>query len=689
METIRSAYSYVRGGSDSSGRLVPVTAEVYSVETKERPEVAGEGKARVSAFAAHTKEFPKTSASELRTLSDNFAHGVSVGANRPFLGHRPVTNGVAGPYIWLSYAEVAKRVHHLGSGLRGLVPMLETTPLVGLFSINRADWVIADQACHIFGLTTVPMLDMLSQDAIIHILNETQLSTLIASREKAKLILGMLSTTQRLFPHLTHMILMDPPDEEALSLARVASIHIYSMSEVERRGASTPILPNPPLPDSLASICYTSGTTGVPKGTMLTHENMLSLLKGVFVLEKLGRFVGLRDDDVYISYLPLAHVFERSMINCLIHVGAAVGFFQGDTLKLMDDVSELRPTIFPSVPRLYNRIYDKIRVGVKKQGAVMGEILFSTALDAKMAQIRQGGPVTHAVWDRIVFAGIQARLGGRVRIMLTGAAPISPRVKDFMRICFSVQMYEGYGLTETCSSLSITDGLDYTSHNVGAPAPGLEVKLIDIPEMGYFSTDKPHPRGEICVRGPSVFKGYFKNPEQTAKVLDSNGWFRTGDVGKWDEEGRLVIIDRKKSIFKLSQAEYIAPEKIENILRLHPLVSQAFIYGDSLKSCIVGVIHPDRVALLGWATKTMDTYNKTLADVCSNDAVRKALLKSLEEHGRAHGLKGFENVKSIWLSVEPFSVENGLLTPVYKLRRFQARERFKAEIEAMYHEFGN
>jgi long-chain acyl-CoA synthetase len=244
----------------------------------------------------------------------------------------------------------------------------------------------------------------------------------------------------------------------------------------------------------------------------------------------------------YISYLPLAHIYERANQIMGVYGGVAVGFYQGDVFKLMDDFAVLRPTIFCSVPRLYNRIYDGITSAVKSSGVVKKR-LFEIAYNSKKQAIINGRTPS-AFWDKLVFNKIKEKLGGRVRFMGSGASPLSPDVMDFLRICFGCSVREGYGMTETSCVISAMDDGDNLSGHVGSPNPACEVKLVDVPEMNYTSDDQPYPRGEICVRGPIIFKGYYKDEEQTREILDGDGWLHTGDIGLWLPGGRLKIIDR-------------------------------------------------------------------------------------------------------------------------------------------------
>jgi len=347
------------------------------------------------------------------------------------------------------------------------------------------------------------------------------------------------------------------------------------------------------------TICYTSGTTGVPKGVVLTHANLVANAAGIH------GYAEILPSDVYLSYLPLAHIYERVNQLVLLVSGAGIGFYGGDVLKIVDDIQALRPTIFASVPRLWNRIYDRVTATIAEAGPV-AQGLFNAAFRNRAAMMERGQRphgVLDAAFDRLVFAKIRDRLGGRVRLMITGASPISPAVFNFLRCCFCPDIMEGYGMTESACVITLTQPGDPVSGHVGGPTPAMEVKLADLPEMGYTNADSPYPRGEICVRGPAVFQGYFKDDAQTREVLDPDGWLHTGDVGMWIPGGRLRIFDRKKNIFKLAQGEYVAPEKIEQVYQRCPLVAQCFVHGDSLRPNLVAVVVPDPETLVPWAKR--------------------------------------------------------------------------------------
>ncbi|XP_021817428.1 long chain acyl-CoA synthetase 7, peroxisomal isoform X4 [Prunus avium] len=481
-------------------------------------------------------------------------------------------------------------------------------------------------------------------------------------------------------PSVQLIVVVGGMDEHLPSLPSTSRVKLISYLKLISQGRSNLQPFCPPKPEDVATICYTSGTTGTPKGVVLTHGNFIANAAGFC------HAVTFYPSDIYISYLPLAHIYERTNQIISVYYGVAIGFYQGDNLKLMDDLVALRPTLFCSVPRLYNRIYAGIANSVKTSGTLR-ERLFQTAYSSKKQSIMSGSNGS-PIWDRLVFNKIKEKLGGRVRFMGSGASPLSPDVMDFLRVCFGCQVIEGYGMTETSCAMSMMDEGDNLSGHVGSPNPACEIKLVDVPEMNYTSEDQPHPRGEICVRGPIVFQGYYKDEIQTKEVIDDDGWLHTGDIGLWLPGGQLKIIDRKKNIFKLAQGEYIAPEKVENVYAKCEFVAQSFVYGDSFNSCLVAIVVVDPDVLRAWAASAGIKY-EDLTQLCNDPRARTAVLASMDALGKEAQLRGFEFAKAVTLVLEPFTLENGLLTPTFKIKRPQAKEHFAKAISTMYSELSD
>ncbi|XP_010133374.1 PREDICTED: long-chain-fatty-acid--CoA ligase 6 isoform X1 [Buceros rhinoceros silvestris] len=566
---------------------------------------------------------------DARTMYEVFRRGFSISENGPCLGFRKPKQ----PYQWLSYKEVAERAEALGSGLlqQGCKP--STKQFIGVFAQNRPEWIISELACYTYSMVVVPLYDTLGPGAIRYIVNTADISTVICDKpEKARILLDHVE--RRETPGLSSIILMDPFEKELVERGRRCGVRIQTMQEVEDCGRESRHVPVPPRPEDLSIVCFTSGTTGNPKGAMLTHGNVVADFSG---------------------FLKVT---------------------EGDIRLLSDDMKALRPTIFPVVPRLLNRMYDKI---FSQADTSLKRWILEFAAKRKKAEVRNGIIRNDSLWDKLFFNKIQASLGGCVRMIVTGAAPASPTVLGFLRAALGCQVYEGYGQTECTAGCTFTTPGDWTSGHVGAPLPCNLIRLKDVEELNYFASKG---EGEICVKGPNVFKGYLKDEEKTTEALDQEGWLHTGDIGKWLPNGTLKIIDRKKHIFKLAQGEYIAPEKIENIYIRSDPVAQIYVHGDSLQAFLVGIVVPDSEVMPGWAKKR--GFDGTYAELCKNKELQQAIMEDMVRLGKESGLHSFEQVKAIYIHSDMFSVQNGLLTPTLKAKRPELRDYFKKQIEELY-----
>ncbi|XP_032844425.2 long-chain-fatty-acid--CoA ligase 5 isoform X2 [Tyto alba] len=578
-----------------------------------------------------------------KTLYEVFQRGLHASGNGNCLGYRKPNQ----PYQWLTYKQVLDRAQYLGSGLlqKGCKP--SSNQFIGIFAQNRPEWIISEYACYTYSMVAVPLYDTLGPEAIVYIVNKADISIVICDKpEKAQTLLE--NCEQEKTPCLKTIILMDLFDKELKNRGTKVGVEILALQEVEELGRNNIREPVPPKPEDLCIVCFTSGTTGNPKGAMLTHQNVVAN----------------------------AAAFLRSTETVVYSCGAKVGFFQGDIKLLTDDMKTLKPTLFPVVPRLLNRIYDKIQSGAKSP---VKRCLLNFAVIMKMAEIKQGIIRNDSIWDQLIFKKVQETMGGRVRIMVTGAAPISPSVLTFLRAALGCQIFEAYGQTECSAGCTFSMPGDWTTGHVGAPLACNIIKLDDVEEMNYFSSNN---EGEVCIKGPNVFKGYLKDPEKTAEAIDKDGWLHTGDIGKWLPNGTLKIIDRKKNIFKLAQGEYIAPEKIENVYIRSAPVAQVFVHGESLRSFLIGIVVPDPETLPEFAAKL--GVKGSYEDVCKNPSVKKAILEDMIRLGKEAGLKSFEQVKDLYIHTEMFSVENGLLTPTLKAKRAELVKLFQKQIEALY-----
>ncbi|NXC53369.1 ACSL1 ligase, partial [Aleadryas rufinucha] len=610
---------------------------------------------------------------DVRTVYDVFQRGLQVSNNGPCLGVRKPNQ----PYEWISYKEVSDRAECVGSALlhRGFKP--SHIQYIGIFSQNRPEWVIIEQGCYAFSMVVVPLYDTLGAEAITYIVNKADLSLVFCDKpDKAKLLLTSVEKGET--PILNTIIIMESFGVDLVERGKKCGVEVFSMREIEELGRTHRQKPMPPKPEDLAVICFTSGTTGNPKGAMITHQNIVSNASA-FVKTTEKTFMP-SSDDVLISFLPLAHMFERIVE---VSICFLLNISNGEVLLF----SLLLPLESLTLPYLTNcPFWVGAFVLSLKVWFIFGQAdtslkrwLLDFASKRKEAELRSGIVRNNSFWDKVIFRKIQASLGGKVRLMVTGAAPVSASVLTFLRAALGCQFYEGYGQTECTAGCSLSLPGDWTAGHVGAPMPCNVIKLVDVQEMNYSAAKG---EGEVCVKGVNVFRGYLKDPEKTAEALDKDGWLHTGDIGKWLPNGTLKIIDRKKHIFKLAQGEYIAPEKIENVYLRCEALAQVFVHGESLQAFLVAVVVPDPDTLHNWAKKK--GVEGSYQELCKNKDVKKYILEDMVRVGKESGLKSFEQVKDIFLHTEMFSIENGLLTPTLKAKRPELRKYFQSQIDELY-----
>ena len=512
------------------------------------------------------------------TLYECFVWGARRNPSGKCLGYRGVGGPHPGPFKWITYEQALSRAHAIGRGLvitgccvsQPPVPELDCgarspqhfdtlqgSCMVGLFSKNRPEWVLAEHGCFAMSVVTVPLYDTLSPQAIRFILRKTNMTCVVCSSDKVDQLIALaLANASGDSWRLKFVVVMDGSG----SPVSRSGVCVMSLQHVQAIGSASSLPLAPPQPQHLATMCFTSGTTGDPKGALLTHSNIVADAAGVLAMG-----IDAGPTDVHCSYLPLAHMFERVVHVICLFSGSAIGFFRGDVQRqLMDDVIALQPTIFPSVPRLFNRIADKVQSSMHN-ASWLQSCLFALALNRKQAAMRSTGSCQHWLWDALVFNKVRKILGGRVRLMVTGSAPIAPQVLQLLRCVFCCPVIEAYGTTECGACCTMTTMGDVTLGHVGGCISCNAVKLADVPDMEYATQTLP-PQGEVCIKGHNVFHGYFKDQQATSEAFDSDGWLRSGDIGEWLPNGALRIIDRRKNIFKLSQGECVSPPLTSTLL---------------------------------------------------------------------------------------------------------------------------
>ncbi|GIX87467.1 hypothetical protein CDAR_30822 [Caerostris darwini] len=634
-------------------------------------EIPNSGGARQSRLAP-PGEFTSFLYDDAKTLLEMMQRGYRISGNGNCLGYKISKT----EYSWISYGEVLERSKNIASGLVHIGMKPGQDSFIGIYSQNSVEWILTEHACYNQSAVIVPLYDTLGPNACSFIINQAEIKIVVCDKEeKVKSLLERKDDT----PGLKNIVVINNVTDKIKEFASEKGVQLNTLKEIEEMGRQNPAEVLPPKPTDIATVCYTSGTTGDPKGVMLTHQNII--IDASAVIEQLVREYAPNKTDIMMSFLPLAHMLERLCEVTVYINGGSLGFFGGDVRTLSDDLKALRPTIMPAVPRLLNRVYDKVIV--KANSSMLTKLIFKLALKMKQSELQQLIIRNNSIWDRIVFKQVREGMGGRLRLLVSGSAPLAGNVLTFIRCALGCVVVEGYGQTECVAPCTLNIQGDFSVGHVGPPISCCHIKLVDVPEMEYYSKDG---KGEICIKGLNVFKGYFKDDQKTKETIDEDGWLHTGDIGMWLPNGSLKIVDRKKHIFKLAQGEYIAPEKIENIYLSSQYVSQIFVHGESLQSCLVAIIVPDKEVLVSWCKEK--GVQGTWEQICRNKSVKELILNDITHLGKKAGLKSFEQVKDIYVHSEMFSVDNGLLTPTLKTKRPDCKKCFIDIIESMYRLMG-
>ncbi|KAJ3694615.1 hypothetical protein LUZ60_010095 [Juncus effusus] len=613
----------------------------------------------------------------LESCWDIFRVSVEENPKNQMLGRHENIDGKAGEYVWQTYAEVYDIVIKVGASIRS--SGVAKGGRCGIYGANCPEWVISMEACNAHGIYCVPLYDTLGSHAVEFIIKHAEIQIVIVEEKKIGELLNTLPNTTSTF--IKTIVSFGNVTHEQKEEVEKYGLSIYPWDEFLLLGNGQQYeLPIKTKTD-ICTIMYTSGTTGDPKGVMMSNESILSIIAGVdlhlqCIHEKMN------SSDVYMSYLPLAHIFDRVMEELFIYNGSSIGFWRGDVKLLFEDIKVLKPTFFCAVPRVLDRIYSGMQEKISSSGFIK-KTLFNLAFAYKFRNMKKGYKHEEAspFFDKLVFSKVKEGMGGNIRVILSGAAPLAPHVESFLRVIMCCQVLQGYGLTETCAGSFVNQPNDLAMlGTVGPPVPNIDVRLDSVPEMGYDALSSV-PRGEICIRGKTLFTGYHKREDLTKEAL-IDGWFHTGDIGEWQADGSLKMIDRRKNIFKLSQGEYVAVENLENIYGFAPTVDMIWIYGNSFKSYLVAVVNPNQQAIENWAEQNGVTGD--FSAICSNSRAKEFILSELAKVAKTNKLKGFEYIKMVHLDPLPFDMERDLLTPTFKKKRPQLLKYYQIIIDGLY-----
>jgi long-chain acyl-CoA synthetase len=583
------------------------------------------------------------------TMADDVFDNAALHPDQVAFGRR-----VAGDWTDVTCKELAGEVTAVAAGLiaAGVLP----GDRVALFSATRFEWMLCDAAIWTAGAVTVPIYETSSSDQVEWILGDSgAVFAFAGSPEQTETI----SLLRGGLPALREVCTFDLGDLEGLS-TRGRDV---AEGEVQaRRHAVTA--------DSLATIVYTSGTTGRPKGCAITHANLLFEVNNVALADGVAENV-LNDTRSTLLFLPLAHILARMIQLAVIHTRVRLGH-TGDMRNVPPQLAEFRPTSVLSVPRVFEKVYN-----TAKHTAVAGgkgrifAIADATAVEYSKA-VDTGGPglllrVKHTLFDRLVYGKLRAALGGRVDYSVSGGAPLGARLGHFFR-GIGINVLEGYGLTETCAGATLNLPGSQRIGSVGRPLPGVSIRIAE--------------DGEILIKGGQVFQGYWRNDKSTAEVFDADGWFLTGDIGELDADGFLTITGRKKDLIVTSSGKNVAPAVLEDRLRAHWLVSQCVVVGDG-RPFIGALVTIDEAVLPDWKREHGKPADATVADLRDDPDLRAAVQDAITHANKA--VSAAEAIKSFRVLPNDFTVETGELTPTLKVKRVSVVRSLEAEIESLYH----
>jgi long-chain acyl-CoA synthetase len=563
----------------------------------------------------------------------------------------------AGKWLPISSREFAQKVARSAAALRswGIHP----GDRIAILSENRPEWPIADVSSLLIGAVTVPLYTTLTADQTAFALGDAGCRVIfVSSGQQLHKVISILSKT-----HIEKVVVMDELEftgDLAPFADRCATMRDITQQGPEDLDAEIEGQARAITPDDLATIVYTSGTTGTSKGAMLTHGNIASNIQ----CSLLG--FNMRPGLVSISFLPLCHITARHVDFSMLYHGVTLAYCPFIE-RLPEALLEVKPSLFVAVPRVYEKIYAQAE---RQAQGFPKRTIYDWALAVgreHKPDILAGKIPTSRSWRlayKLVFSKIRAGMGGKVETFISGGAPLGRELAEWYA-SVGIRIHEGYGLTETSPVIAVNTPVNHRIGTVGKTLANLEVRIAD--------------DGEILVRGPSVFKGYWNRPEETRAALE-DGWFKTGDIGNIDADGYLSVTDRKKDLIKTSGGKFIAPQPIENALKLNPYVGIAAILGDRRKFPAV-MISPNFVRLEEWARANGIAFSSR-AELVANPKVQSLYEGIVEEQNQ--NLARFEKLKRVMLVPDEFTLDNGALTPTLKLRRRVIEERYKKQIDELY-----
>jgi long-chain acyl-CoA synthetase len=585
--------------------------------------------------------------SERRTIARLWRDAIAAGRSNPAY----LVEDEGGGWREVSWSDADQLVRAYANGL--LARGIAKGDTFAILAQNSLDWALVDFALAQIGAISIPVYANNSPQDVAYLLDHSEAVGIVCADAEQ---LAKVESVAETLPKLEHVLTYH-------DLAGLASHGIdYAQAHPEALEEAFAAVEE----EDLYTIIYTSGTTGPPKGCMMSHRNYYAMASVVDEMEN-----HTRPDDVMLLYIPLAHNFGRLMLIEGANVGFTIAFL-GDPLRVADAVALVRPTVLPSVPRVFEKVYAAVQARFDEATGLKRRLIdWALPIGREVSRLQSAGePVPrglarrHAIADRLVFSKVRERLGGRLRLPISGGAPLAKEIAEFFD-AIGIRILEGYGLTECTTASNFNRPERYRFGTVGPALPGFEVRIAD--------------DGEVLIRSETVFQGYFKDPEATAEVLLADGWLRSGDIGTIDEDGFLAITDRKKDILVTAGGKNVAPQNIENDLKTSKYVSQALVVGDR-RPYVAALITLDEPEIGKWAAA--QGIDGDVASLSRDERVLELLQSVVDAANRDRSR--FEQVKRFAILPRDFTIEHGEVTPTLKLRRRAVSEHFEREIEELY-----
>ncbi|KAJ1962115.1 long-chain fatty acid-CoA ligase [Dipsacomyces acuminosporus] len=638
----------------------------------------------------------------IATIYEAFQYRLSIEPDKQSFGQRPVLeivtkdkivrqkqNGIEkevhkkwsyfslGDYQWLSYRDASRITRELGAGFIQLG--LKDSSRVAIYAPTCRQWTLCALACYSQSMQVVTAYDTLGDEGLLHAMNQSKSKLIFLKADQLPTLLRISDRVETVEHVVYYQDQYGMPQSARDALERVREkFKVHTMDEVQQLGSQYPADLKLATGEDIALVMYTSGTTGTPKGVLIAHEGLLSICGAIH--ELVPDYIDYAADRV-LSYLPLSHVLAFFVETYCVYSGLAIGYGSPKTLTednvigCLGDIRTLKPAVMLGVPQVWNTIRASILKQVMAKPWLIQKIFFG-AIILKTWLTYYGLPA--GLLDRVVFKKTKQGTGGNLKIAITGGAPINEHVQKFISATVAPVIH-GFGLTEMSGLVSVQIPGDVSLNNVGPPVPSVEVKLVDVPEAGYLAKNN---EGEIWLRGPSMFRGYLDNEEETRKAISVDGWVKTGDIARWTEKGQLAIIDRKKNLVKLVHGEYIALEKLESVYSNSTMVNNICVCADSRMAKPVALVNIDVNVIGHLADNAGISYDKA-EELAEDKRFIKLIFDDLLLAAKQNKLSSQEILADVRIDDVLWTPENGMLTAASKLKRADIQRHNKDKLSDM------